>query len=647
MLEPTVMQPGAGEHPLSYGHHHLTHHGTGTLHHPLPLSQGSPGSGGGAGGGSGGGGPGPVDMQPLHPAALSHPPLPPLPTQANPVASLGRDDECNPNPGNTQLIQKENIKTETPDVTDTSRGENDVIKTETHDDDDAGSDVTNDDKGKSSTNKTGAGSTTNPGGVRRQEKPPYSYIALIVMAIQASPTKRCTLSEIYQFLQQRFPFFRGSYQGWKNSVRHNLSLNECFIKLPKGLGRPGKGHYWTIDPTAEFMFEEGSFRRRPRGFRRKCQALKPFGMLNNMGGPTSMYGSHYDMLAYSQNPAAAGMVQGNMGSMGYGSSPSAYGMDPSVSSGLNSSSYMAGMGGMTTGMGSGSTGMNSLNNSLGPPPPPPHPNSMTPTTLTQGSTLTPQGGYSSGTSCSMSSMAMNGHYNNSIINAANYASPSGLTGLGSNPGSVDLQCSSNGNGNLLNSSSSISTSHASNNQLSSMSSMSMYGLGPPGPNPVPVPAGLGDRDAGLSSAAVWAAQRYGSTPPGSAGLGGGGSGGSGGGTPGPGGTGPGGAGTGGKQPLSPAGSTGSMQSLSPASSDPSPYTHLGPPPPHTGGSNTEPVDLAMTGERVSRLSLKISFPDFLSFLRFFFVLLFLSFSLFLFFVIYDIICAHLFMILML
>uniref|UniRef100_UPI00358F78EA forkhead box protein F1-A-like isoform X2 n=1 Tax=Myxine glutinosa TaxID=7769 RepID=UPI00358F78EA len=126
------------------------------------------------------------------------------------------------------------------------------------------------------TETTSAGkSKKSSGGIRRPEKPPYSYIALIVMAIQSSPAKRLTLSEIYQFLQSRFPFFRGAYQGWKNSVRHNLSLNECFIKLPKGLGRPGKGHYWTIDPTSEFMFEEGSFRRRPRGFRRKCQALKP------------------------------------------------------------------------------------------------------------------------------------------------------------------------------------------------------------------------------------------------------------------------------------------------------------------------------------------------------------------------------------
>ncbi|XP_014246279.1 forkhead box protein C1-B-like [Cimex lectularius] len=114
-------------------------------------------------------------------------------------------------------------------------------------------------------------------GARRQEKPPYSYIALIVMAIQNSPSKRLTLSEIYSFLQQRFPFFRGPYQGWKNSVRHNLSLNECFIKLPKGLGRSGKGHYWTIDPASELMFEEGSFRRRPRGFRRKCQQVRAVG----------------------------------------------------------------------------------------------------------------------------------------------------------------------------------------------------------------------------------------------------------------------------------------------------------------------------------------------------------------------------------
>nr|CAH7757432.1 unnamed protein product [Callosobruchus chinensis] len=146
-------------------------------------------------------------------------------------------------------------------------------------------------------------------GVRRQEKPPYSYIALIVMAIQHSPTKRLTLSEIYTFLQQRFPFFRGAYQGWKNSVRHNLSLNECFIKLPKGLGRPGKGHYWTIDPASEFMFEEGSFRRRPRGFRRKCQAMKP--------PHPHQYGHHPGGAAFFANNAVMNQAVAAAAAAGY------------------------------------------------------------------------------------------------------------------------------------------------------------------------------------------------------------------------------------------------------------------------------------------------------------------------------------------
>jgi len=201
-----------------------------------------------------------------------------------------------------------------------------------------------------SANSTNGGQqqTGNSGGpARKHEKPPYSYIALIVMAIQASPVKRCTLSDIYQFLQQKFPFFRGSYHGWKNSVRHNLSLNECFIKLPKGLGRPGKGHYWTIDPSAEFMFEEGSFRRRPRGFRRKCQALKPpFGMLGSMssaaaaaaaaamssfGGATVGHHVHHNPydLFQSQAPGGAPMSAGGhglaMAGFGYGGAGSGYG----------------------------------------------------------------------------------------------------------------------------------------------------------------------------------------------------------------------------------------------------------------------------------------------------------------------------------
>ncbi|KAI3385739.1 hypothetical protein SNEBB_011240 [Seison nebaliae] len=144
----------------------------------------------------------------------------------------------------------------------------------------------------------------------RGEKPPYSYIALIVMAIQQSNKKCLTLNEIYQFLQTRFKFFRGSYQGWKNSVRHNLSLNECFIKLPKAAGKAGKGHMWAINPNCEYMFEEGSYRRRPRGYRRKYQTTA--GALTGLLPPQIAAAAALAANAHNSSVSTYGGEQGNV-----------------------------------------------------------------------------------------------------------------------------------------------------------------------------------------------------------------------------------------------------------------------------------------------------------------------------------------------
>ncbi|XP_062479628.1 hepatocyte nuclear factor 3-alpha isoform X3 [Pezoporus occidentalis] len=100
-------------------------------------------------------------------------------------------------------------------------------------------------------------------------KPPYSYISLITMAIQQAPSKMLTLSEIYQWIMDLFPYYRQNQQRWQNSIRHSLSFNDCFVKVARSPDKPGKGSYWTLHPDSGNMFENGCYLRRQKRF--KCE----------------------------------------------------------------------------------------------------------------------------------------------------------------------------------------------------------------------------------------------------------------------------------------------------------------------------------------------------------------------------------------
>ncbi|KAL5019319.1 hypothetical protein ScPMuIL_005041 [Solemya velum] len=96
-------------------------------------------------------------------------------------------------------------------------------------------------------------------------KPPYSYATLICMAMKETKKTKITLSAIYNWITENFMYYRMADPSWQNSIRHNLSLNKCFQKVPRRKDEPGKGGFWRINPDYNDMIENGVLKKRRCG----------------------------------------------------------------------------------------------------------------------------------------------------------------------------------------------------------------------------------------------------------------------------------------------------------------------------------------------------------------------------------------------
>ena len=82
------------------------------------------------------------------------------------------------------------------------------------------------------------------------EKPRLSYAQMIAEALMQAEDRMLPLCEIYTYINQKCPYFRMDVKSWQNAIRHNLTLNPSFQKVPRP-NNEGRGNFWRMEDGAE------------------------------------------------------------------------------------------------------------------------------------------------------------------------------------------------------------------------------------------------------------------------------------------------------------------------------------------------------------------------------------------------------------
>lgn len=115
-------------------------------------------------------------------------------------------------------------------------------------------------------------------------KPPYSYATMIAQAIMSTEEEKLTLSGIYSWISSNYAYYRFSKSGWQNSIRHNLSLNRAFRKVPRRADEPGKGMKWQISPEYR---EELIEKTKKQGLHRRIKSNNSISSTNSLNSKIS------------------------------------------------------------------------------------------------------------------------------------------------------------------------------------------------------------------------------------------------------------------------------------------------------------------------------------------------------------------------
>ncbi|XP_060064528.1 uncharacterized protein LOC132544893 [Ylistrum balloti] len=130
----------------------------------------------------------------------------------------------------------------------------------------------------------------------RHKRPPFSYMTLIQMGLNSREDKRMTLREICHWIEDTFPYYKHTAKpGWKNSIRHNLSLYSIFEREKS----KKHGSHWTIRDDCP---EKSKSVPAKDGLRKGAGQLG-IGTMLPMAIPTFLQQSHGPKIALPLNTA--------------------------------------------------------------------------------------------------------------------------------------------------------------------------------------------------------------------------------------------------------------------------------------------------------------------------------------------------------